>query len=582
MKDKTMKYPLIEKIGKPELLVGREKECRRFGKWIDNIPEMLSKSRVILARRKSGKTSFVQRIYNRLWNENGDVIPFYFSIADTEVWLPSLAINYYRAFASQYISFLERDEILVDDPLTLAQIRDYGAKNAIDQLVVNVDALLEEKHSDGLHNLMWETASAAPHRFAARQDRRFLVIIDEFQNLSQYVYPDPHFQTSPIKSLPGSYHSLSESKIAPMLVTGSYVELLIEIAGKYLEAGRLSNITMTPYLTAEEGLQAVYKYAEVYKEPITNASAVLINRLCMSDPFFISCVFQNDFDGRDLTTREGVIDAVNYQITNRKSEMSATWKEYIEKILKKINDRNSKDILLHLSKNSDRYWTPKELKKELQIDLDEKEIQKRLHLMVAADVIEWGSSDIQFRGLQDGTLNLILRNRFEEEIRGFAPDLTIEFHDRIKQLEAEKKSLRGMLNNLSGKFAEYQLAAAIRSRKRFTLSDFFNGVKDTTKLNIIDVRQRVPIQRDDGKGMEFDVIAESSCGRVVAAEVKKTKDPTGLNIVEDFYDKVNVYATLHPDKTILPAFLSLGGFIEDAGAFCKEKGIGTADKIAHF
>ncbi len=94
--------------------------------------------------------------------------------------------------------------------------------------------------------------------------------------------------------------------------------------------------------------------------------------------------------------------------------------------------------------------------------------------------------------------------------------------------------------------------------------------------------QRVPFQRDNGKGMEFDVIAESDCGRVVVAEVKKTKEATGLKALEDFNEKVTVYAALHPDKTILPAFLSLGGFVKDARDFCKERDIGTAEKIEHF
>jgi hypothetical protein len=30
-----------------------------------------------LARRKSGKTVFVQRIFNQLWNKNGITIPFF-------------------------------------------------------------------------------------------------------------------------------------------------------------------------------------------------------------------------------------------------------------------------------------------------------------------------------------------------------------------------------------------------------------------------------------------------------------------------------------------------------------------------
>ncbi len=82
--------------------------------------------------------------------------------------------------------------------------------------------------------------------------------------------------------------------------------------------------------------------------------------------------------------------------------------------------------------------------------------------------------------------------------------------------------------------------------------------------------------------MEIDIIAESNCGRVVVAEVKKTKDATGPKIVEDFHEKVKAYATLFPDKTILPAFLSLGGFTGDAGVYCKEHGIWTAEKIEHF
>ncbi|MCP4754958.1 MAG: hypothetical protein GY866_29120, partial [Proteobacteria bacterium] len=56
-----METPLPERIGRPELFVGREKEFAGFNKWLSFIPKSLSKSRVILARRKSGKTAFVQR-----------------------------------------------------------------------------------------------------------------------------------------------------------------------------------------------------------------------------------------------------------------------------------------------------------------------------------------------------------------------------------------------------------------------------------------------------------------------------------------------------------------------------------------
>ncbi|SLM30813.1 ADP-ribosylglycohydrolase (modular protein) [Desulfamplus magnetovallimortis] len=184
---------------------------------------------------------------------------------------------------------------------------------------------------------------------------------------------------------------------------------------------------MSPYLTPDEGLQAVFKYSEYYEKPITTETAIQINQLCQSDPFFISCVMANEFHGKDLTTRQSVIDTVNYEISDRKSEMSMTWGEYIELTLQRVNDIHAKKILLHMSKHADRDWTPKELKDTLKLDLDLKGIQHRLRTLVKADLLTEGISDIDYRGLKDGTLYLILRNRFEKEISSFEPDLKKQF-----------------------------------------------------------------------------------------------------------------------------------------------------------
>jgi hypothetical protein len=406
-------------------------------------------------------------------------------------------------------------------------------------------------------------------------------MIDEFQNTGEYVYRDESCQTAQDKTIPGTWHDLSESKLAPMLVTGSYVGWLINIIDTYLEAGRLKRTFMNPYLTPENGLQSVYRYAEEYEEPITNESAAQINRLCMSDPFFISCVIQSEYEGKDLTTEDGVVNTVHHEITDRLSEMSMTWGEYIELSLKRINSINAKHILLHLSKHADREWTPQELKRELGLAIDDKEIQTLLQNMVKADLIQQGRSDIDYRGLTDGTLKLILHYRFQKEIATYQPnvkqtDLKQDFHEEIKNLKQEKKSLQGMINHLSGMMAEYLLCNEFRSKKRFSLSRYFTNVKDDTELNITNARMRVKFLRPDGREMEMDVLAESGCGRIVAVEVKKTKDPIGLLVVQDFLEKVNVYEALHPENQVIPAFFSVGGFTKDAQQYCEENGVAVA------
>lgn len=274
-----MQYPLTEKIGEPELFVGREKEFRQINKWLANIPKRLSKSRVIIARRKSGKTAFVQRIFNQLWSENGAVIPFYFEFGKNKMWYPNLAIEYYCAFASQYISFTTRTPELVKQPLSLKQIREFGVSQSITALIDDVDFIIQNQEVGGSHDLMWDLACSAPHRFADLYDQRILVILDEFQYITQYIYQDEKCEGKPDDTLAGSYHHLSESKMAPMLVTGSYANWLLNIRSKYLEAGHLKQIRFSPYLTKDEGLQAVYQYAQFYEEPITNETALQINEL---------------------------------------------------------------------------------------------------------------------------------------------------------------------------------------------------------------------------------------------------------------------------------------------------------------
>ncbi|MEZ4860294.1 MAG: hypothetical protein R3C14_03275 [Caldilineaceae bacterium] len=576
-----MQYPLREKIGDPSLFVGREQEMRNFHKWIADMPRLLSQSRALLGRRKSGKTAFVQRLYNQLWSANGPVIPFYFSIPETAVWYPVFALLYYRTFATQYIAFRERNAAMLRSLLNMEQIKAYGEAHALSALVQDVDNI-KQALQDGLHGLMWDTAYRAPHRTADLYDQRILVIIDEFQYLATNIYAREDLSGGPVASMPGSYHEVSESKVAPMLATGSYVGWMVEIMGKYLEAGRLQHIDFSPYLTEDEGLQAVYTYAEALQEPITNETAVQLNILCRADPFFIACVMRSNYPKRNLTTTQGVVETVNYEVADRESFLSRTWEEYIGRTVTRINEKYGKHLLLHLSKHNDRYWTPRELKEALQLAEDETTIHGKLLAMVRADLLEWGSANIDFRGLQDGTLNLILRHRFEKEILQHEPDFMRDFNAEVAALTKENRVLRGKLNHIKGQVTEFQLAVALRSRKRFCLADFFADASDETPLTLREVQTRVITQRPDGGVYELDVVAYADDDRVLVVEVKNQQEKATPEMVSDFGAKVTLLQAQQPGTTILPAFLALAGFTEQALTLCREQGIAWSTELQYF
>lgn len=77
MDDKKFVYVLEERIGNPELFVGRKKELEYLNKWLRELPEKLSQSTAILSRRKKGKTALVERFYNIIYNKNSNIIPLY-------------------------------------------------------------------------------------------------------------------------------------------------------------------------------------------------------------------------------------------------------------------------------------------------------------------------------------------------------------------------------------------------------------------------------------------------------------------------------------------------------------------------
>ena len=574
-----MQYPLPEEIGAPELFVGREKEFAMLDEWINRIPKKLGKSKAIFSRKKGGKTALIERLFNKLWSENGPVIPILFSISDTKIWLPDFSINYFRIFASQYISFLERDPGLVREPLDMKGIEEYARKNSINSLVNHVQSILEDE-AKNRSDSMWFTASSAPKTLASIYNIRFLVIIDEFQYLSKYIYRDEGCKEYCAETLPGTYHSLASSKIAPMLITGSYTYWLNTLVSRHLEGGRVSKHFFSPYLESEDGLEAVKVYAKAYDRKITEKTARQINQLCYSDPFFISCIIQNNFFNHDLSSTQGVIDAVHFEISHRQSDMSIVWREYIDTTLNDINNIHAKKILLHMSKDPQRVWIPKELKEELHLEISEDDIRDRLKKLEQADLIQGGVADIEFQGINDGTLHLVLRSRYGREIKDFEPDIKVDFQKRlddfenkIKKLKKDNKSLSGKLNALKGEVAEDQLAKLFRKEKRFSLSKFFNGVKDKSRLNIVDVRTHVIIQRDDGKNMEIDIKAESNCGRVILVEVKKWKKKISINVVRDFLEKIEIFSRQNPEKDVLPAIWAENGFSKPANKLCEDKGI---------
>ncbi|TGO02004.1 hypothetical protein PN36_32270, partial [Candidatus Thiomargarita nelsonii] len=132
---------------------------------------------------------------------------------------------------------------------------------------------------------------------------------------------------------------------------------------------------------------------------MTDESAMVINQLTKSDPFYIASLLRSDWIDKDFSTVDGVIKTLDYEIKNREGELFGTWSEYISSTIKAVNDRYAKQILLFLSREREKECTREEISKHLEGQLSDSELEEKLHTLETGDLITQGSSNFRYRGI---------------------------------------------------------------------------------------------------------------------------------------------------------------------------------------
>ncbi|HQQ66479.1 MAG TPA: hypothetical protein PLO55_10095, partial [Thermotogota bacterium] len=120
----TITYALPEQIGRTALFVGRKKEFDYFlGDWYYYLQNNTAQSQAIVARRKKGKTAFLQRLFNILWSSpENNVIPFYYSVQDKPITQSGFAEDFFTLFMGQFLSFRDRRVEYLSYPVSFEKL----------------------------------------------------------------------------------------------------------------------------------------------------------------------------------------------------------------------------------------------------------------------------------------------------------------------------------------------------------------------------------------------------------------------------------------------------------------------------
>ena len=578
----SMEYAYEERIGNPLLFTGRKEEQAYFLNWLKGIKEKKSQSTAVLARRKMGKTALMERLFNIAFADQNGVIPFYYEVKEVKMWVVDFCTQFFLSFIYQYIAFKSRkpEYLKPEEKSDFTKVIDIAKSEGLDYLVGIIESAAHAATHEKV-DILWDIVREAPQTVAFRQKEYIVQMIDEFQFLNSMIYWDKN-KKNLADNLAGGYLGTAESKIAPLLVSGSWVGWLMNLLMTMLPSRfRYEYLGNMP---ENEAVEMIYKYSRHFDVPVTEETVYLMAKMAEGSPFYISSIIRSSFREKDLTTAKGVADTLEFETLDDRGVIKFTWMEYVASAFPQINDRNAKNIVLHLCKHRDRELTREEILRDLDLDMTDAELEKKLKALVKADIISQGQTNFDYRGVRDNIFDKVFRGVYEKEIRLF--DIKVikqEYNAAFDKLKQQYERLLGKYNYRKGLFAEYMVLDQLRLHARQKES-FFKSITRNLPEDF-HFCEYAHVWRYDGspgyaKGFNVDIFAVartpgdySIIGEVKSRDLKKFSKAEAI----EFERKFEEVKTRERIDRAVGFIFSRSGFTKEAEAYCREKGIACSE-----
>ncbi|MCP4353092.1 MAG: hypothetical protein GY795_47175 [Desulfobacterales bacterium] len=572
---------LKEKIGNPELFTGRKEELTYFLNWTDRIKREISQSTAVLSRRKTGKTAMLQRLYNLTFQKNDTVVPFYIEIRESDQWLLDFSREFLFTFIYQYIAFRTRKpEYFRYSKSNYSRLLKAVQKEKLDYLIHFIeDAELVDKQENA--DTLWNIARDLPRLAAEETDGRVIQIIDEFQFLNRFIYWDKE-KTRKAHGLAGSYLGTAEYKNAPMLVAGSWVGWLARDIHTMLP-GRFQ-FHYLENLPEQEAIEMILKYSHLENIPVTRETVPLMAGLTEGNPFYISSLFRSRYPKKNFTTEKGLLETLEFETLSKGGWIKGTWMEYVLYAMQETNGDNAKRIVLYLCKHREREVTRTELLEKLNLGMSDSELEDKLEILLGADIIEQGVSNLYYQGVPDNIFDKVFRGVYAAEIETFSPkDITKEYYALSQKLKKNNKRLRGEYSRYKGAFAEFVIIQHLRHDVLKNSKQFRSAVHnlpddfDFTEYKTVWSYNSPPLHEPE---FQIDIFARAEKSEYsLIWEVKNRKAKFSKKEAEVFVKKAEELMRIENiDKALLFVF-SVNGFFKTTVDCMKKHGIAwTSDR----
>ncbi|MCP4146686.1 MAG: hypothetical protein GY757_02955, partial [bacterium] len=481
------------------------------------------------------------------------------------------------------IAFKSRNPeyLIPEDKNNFKIVKAIAAKEGLSHLtgfISSVEYAIRHEHIDNL----WETVRTAPQNIAGRQEEFIVQMIDEFQFLNARIYWDKE-KKNLADSLAGGYLGTAESKVAPLLVSGSWVGWLMnELMSMLPSRFRYEYLENMPQ---DEAVEMIYKFSRFFDVPVTEETVYAMANIAEGSPFYISSIIRSSLRKKDLSTLDGLTDTLEFESLDDRGAIKITWMEYISGAFPQINDRNAKNIVLYLCKNRDRELTRADILRDLKLDMTDAQLEKRLKALVKVDVISQGKSNFRYRGVNDNIFDKVFRGVYEEEIHQF--DLNTikeEYIEEFVKIKKQYVTLLGKHNYQKGLFAEYAILDQLKFRgrkKNDLLKSITRYLPDDFDFCEYDRVWRYDHSPVYAKNFNVDIYARAAApgDYSIIGEVKCRDSRTfSKDEVLVFEKKFHLLIELENIERAVGFIFSRSGFTKDAEDYCKQKGFACSEE----
>jgi len=565
----------IEECMEYEEFTDRVELLRDLETWIQNIRYRRSGSTSIISPRRLGKTVLLERLVNTVfYKPENQVAPIYFSMGPEKRTLRKFIWQYVETFFRQYIAYCLQDpKLYQEDSVSLKNLLEIDTnKDDVNHAQERIHQFLNlyetYQFEDGSIEL-WTKVIRIPEQVARYSNTHVAIIIDEFQEMKSIAYDMPNTLFNEFKAkrqlidegaadLTASYRRLSQSRVAPMLVSGSAVTMIFKTVMGGPLGGRFGFRYVKP-LSIPDGVTLLFRLMNIYRSnlSIQTELAFYASTQVGGHPYYLYCLvtslFEQKFDSRE------VIDAlIHYEVT--KGKIFGFWQTHFQSNRHYINEDNDqelgKKIIYYFIQYNNQPVEIDEIASKLKVS--KRIVEEKIEKLYLADIV-WRTEGRYF-SFNDICLMRYIKFVYEQD---------------LKDIDKIDLSLQSKYNVLKGRFLENVVQVTMMKFNDDEIQGEWLGKKGKIELPLFDVVDTRQVKASTTKLYQIDVFARRQ-QITWLCECKYNRTKMGMNQVKKLERAADAAMREAAEMGATPLeiqmwLISTGGFTDNVLRYAKKR-----------